>query len=296
MTAVQLCVDPGMYASASSFSEGIHSLVASAVSRYRPDLIVFPEYTGVFAAAVSTGLGPLEDSRGLPGLLEHPEKVLGVLDPGAVSAPDFFARHDPSVLLDQVFGAAAAFHGIHIIAGTYFAPVPVAGVSGPGTRVVNRAVVYGPDGKRVYEQDKVFLTPFEEELLGLAPGTLDAVRTFAINGVELGLTVCRDSFFPDWENHFSGIDLWIDIKANGVPFDSEQEAVFRRALPARIASSGVPAGMTVCLTGRFFGLMWEGRSSVVIPRGPAGVTVLTEAESPSIQTFLPFTFLSLEYP
>ena len=62
---------------------------------------------------------------------------------------------------------------------------------------------------------------------------------------------------------YSGADFWIDIKANGELFKEEQKELFTRALPGRIKGSTVPYGVTVCLTGRFLELFWEGESSFI---------------------------------
>ena len=294
LTAVQLRIDPSMYASREAFETRIRRIVESAVEKYSPDLIVFPEYTGVFAAAFSCDTSILANSGGVPDIIENPAEILKLLDPDAVSVGDFFSRHDPSADLDDVFGGAAHEFGVYILGGSYFAAV--ANIPGKRRRTAlkNRAVLYGPDGKRMYEQDKVYLTPFESGLLGLSAGSVDAAAGFSINGVDLGLTICRDTFFKEWEDHFSDADIWIDIKANGVPFDQEQRRVFRQALPARIASSGVAAGVTVCLTGSFLDLAWEGRSSVVVPEEPDGVSTVLKAESAVAQELIPFTYISVE--
>ena len=76
-----------------------------------------------------------------------------------------------------------------------------------------------------------------------------AKRTFA--GLKRG---------PD--GRFADADLWIDIKGNGEIYTPEVEERFGRALPARLESSGVTAGLTVCLTGRLLDFVWEGPSSV----------------------------------
>ena len=65
------------------------------------------------------------------------------------------------------------------------------------------------------------------------------------------------------ETHYSGKDLWIDIKANGDFFSDQQKNSFKRALPLRLMHTDVPYGITLCLTGNFFEFFWEGESSLL---------------------------------
>jgi predicted amidohydrolase len=167
-------------------------------------------------------------------------------------------------------------YGITIVAGSYFVPH----VHGGGTiELRNRAFVVTPDRGVVYHQDKVFLTDFEREICGLSPGRVEK-GGFDLQGRRVVMTLCRDTFFPVWEQVFNhGVDLWIDIKANGVAFDKEQEEIFQRALPARLSDTQIPYGLTVCLTGRYLDLFWEGRSSFI--KGEEG-SVFTLVESKTI--------------
>jgi hypothetical protein len=110
----------------------------------------------------------------------------------------------------------------------------------------------------------------------------ESPAAFVIAGRSLGLTVCRDTYDPGWEEHFRDLDLWIDIKANGAAFDRQERQSFQRALPARIAASGVPLGLTVCLTGEFLELFWEGESSLV-RREAEGVRYLWRAADPKAE-------------
>ncbi len=173
--------------------------------------------------------------------------------------------------MDALWGGLAVEYETYIGAGTYFA-------RGEAGRLHNRAVVYDPAGRRVYEQDKVYLTRFETDLLGVSPGRVRAAGTFPAASVEAVLTICRDTFFDEWESVFSGADVWFDLKANGTDFDEEEMQRFERALPARIASSGIAFGATVCLTGRVLDLYWEGESSLVGPAESGGY--LTYARAP----------------
>ena len=93
------------------------------------------------------------------------------------------ARHWPHV--EHLHLQLARDHGCHIL-----------GASGPvfeGGRPVNRAVLYGPDG-RIGHQDKQIMTRFEREDWDVtgAPG----LRIFDTALGRIGVLICYDSEFP----------------------------------------------------------------------------------------------------
>jgi predicted amidohydrolase len=228
---------------------------------YRPDLIVFPEYTAAFLALVPHRRA-LEGAASVAQGLER----VRAADPLVRDLRELFLLNSGWVerAMESVFGDLAGRYGVTILAGSYFAWAEAEN----GAGLTNRAVVFGADGRRVYQQDKVYLTPFEEELLGLSPGKLSAAAPFRVAGARVGLTICRDSFFSAWEEQLRGSDLWVDIKANGTAYTEEERRRFERALPARIRSGGVPYGLTVCLTGAYLDLLWEGASALVQRQSP----------------------------
>lgn len=125
------------------------------------DLLVFPEYGAMELAS----LGGAAVAGDLEASLHE------------------VARHEPA--RDALHGELAARHGVHILAasGPHFA----------GPRPVNRAVLYGPQG-RIGHQDKQVMTRFEREewtVVG-APG----LRVFDTAVGRLGVLICYDSEFP----------------------------------------------------------------------------------------------------
>jgi predicted amidohydrolase len=180
-----------------------------------------------------------------------------------------------------LFGELAHRHGAAIGAGSWFAAECSAG----RTVLVNRAVIFDERGGVLYAQDKVFLTSFEERL-GLSPGRLEAAHPFLVRGRRVALTLCRDTYSPDWERVLAGAELWVDLKANGQPFTAQARESFQRALPARLPGAGVPYGLTLCLTGGLAGLAWEGESSLVHWDGR--LNVLERAETPLGEDILCF--------
>lgn len=125
------------------------------------DLLVFPEYGAMELASLG---GP---------------QVAGDLEASLHEV----ARHEPA--RDALHAELAARHGLHILAA-----------SGPffdGTRPVNRAVLFGPQG-RIGHQDKQIMTRFEREDWDIvaAPG----LRIFDTPVGRLGVLICYDCEFP----------------------------------------------------------------------------------------------------
>jgi len=108
-----------------------------------------------------------------------------------------------------------------------------------------------------------------------------------VEGVEWAFSICRDTFFDDWQERFESADIWVDLKANGQDFTKETEVLFSHALPERIAEGPVELGATVCLTGEYLDLFWEGRSSVIEKTDAReGPKVLLAVKSPEEQEIL----------
>lgn len=256
VAAVQFEVTEELFLSEARFRESVAAQVAAAVAQ-GGELVVFPEYSGVFLAALPYG-DEVMASETVRDALRRISEEAG----RSLSLRELFLQAAPGVTerMDRIFGGLAAEHGVHILGGTYFHLSR--GESGE-RRLTNRAVLYGPDGTRLYEQDKVFLTPFERELIGLDSGTVRAARGFALDGLSVGVTICRDTFFEVWDTVHEGRDIWIDIKADGVPFDEEARRRYLKTIPERLAETDVPFGITVSLVGSYLELFWEGRASVV---------------------------------
>ena len=152
-------------------------------------------------------------------------------------------------------GELAVKYDCYILSGSRF--------NGRRNRLYNQAVVYNPQGRPYYRQEKHFLTDFEVQILGLNSGSMTSATGFEVKDYHINMTICRDTFLREWEEVLHEGDLWIDIKANGVEYTEDQEDLFSRALPARLGNTEVPYGITACLTGDFLDLFWEGESSFI---------------------------------
>jgi predicted amidohydrolase len=270
ITAVQFQVRREYYSSPAAFTAAADELVRKAIREFDPHLIVFPEYTSAFLSLTDVA-DQLDESVSV-------EEGIEILRDSGVSIKNlhqFFYEKggETARLIDAVWGGLAEKYQVYIVGGTYFhaeekgtvknsaeAAGEEAAARSRGS-LYNRLAVYGPGGDRIYEQDKVYLTEFETELLSLEPGKPEQSSGLPIGETRVVFTICRDTFFDDWDIRHRGADVWIDLKANGAEYNGETRKSFARALPVRIAESKVPQGITVCLVGGFLDLFWEGRSS-----------------------------------
>ncbi len=278
---VQYRVSPADYRSEAAFAGRVGALTARAAAA-GADIVVFPEYLNVFLAAVP--LGPsLAEAGSLPGILALLQRRSG--RPVSLSKYLRLQSSNSRAIMDRVWGRLARRHDLWIVAGSAFVAEPA---GGPNPQLFNRAFVYNPAGRVAYTQDKVYLTPFEQQDVGLSSGDPAAARTFEAAGLTCALTLCRDTFFEVWHRPFEQADIWFDLKANGVEFDQQARDTFTKALPERIADTEVPHGATVCLTGRFFDLFWEGESSLVVPSAtaPHGYRTKKKTADPAAETLL----------
>ncbi len=260
IASVQFEISPSIYESVESFDKKISGIVDRLFYSKHYDLVIFPEYTSVFVALIPY----YECIRGSNTFTEAFSK-LQLEHPNLIEMRDIFVRKSVFVreVMDSVFGELAAKYKTYIVAGTYFHGTTD---SRENYRLTNRLVVYGPSGRVIYYQDKVFLTDFEKGIIGLSSGEIGKATGFKLNGARVAFTVCRDTFERVWSNRYMGYDLWIDIKANGTYFNDEERESFMKALPARLGECNVKYGVTTCLVGSFLDLFWEGESSFIVKK------------------------------
>ena len=259
VTAVQFSVNGNFYKSVEDFSDKINSIVSEEMRVHDPELIIFPEYTSVFLALMPFNR-ELNSAKSYADAFEILKKEY----PDIKTVKDLFLRESDFVfsIMQSVFGKLGAKYHVYILAGTYFAFS-----INTDNKLYSRAVVFGPKGLEVYYQNKIFLTDFERNLIGLSSGELKKAKGFLIKKKRIALSICRDTYEKVWEEKFKNYDLWIDIKANGTGYNKQQKQSFMHALPGRIINTNVKYGITDCLTGKMFDLYWEGESSLIKNNG-----------------------------
>jgi predicted amidohydrolase len=280
-TVVQFQVSLDMIRSEQVYASKIEEAVNRALAEGPADLLIFPEYLGVFASLIPWQ-GYLTEEKPF----EQVWKAIASDNPELTSLNALFSKESARTnrYLDELWGRMARKHQIYILSGTRFSyDTDLKGL-------VNQAVVYAPDGSIAYKQNKYFLTEFEEELLSLTAGDLSDTAGFTVKDHLIRLTICRDTFLKRWESLYRQGDLWIDIKANGTAFTPDQEELFERALPARLPQTPIPYGITACLTGNFLNLLWEGKSSMIKSNLDGSVSYTETSKSSSRFEILRKTF------
>jgi predicted amidohydrolase len=130
------------------------------------DLLVFPEYGRMELATLDGAevAGDLE--RSLRAAARWSEKA------------------------DELMAYTSRTHSVHILSGS--GPVFDAAIGG-GTRPVNRATFFGPDGP-LGHQDKQVMTRFERETWNVVTG--GPLRVFDTALGRIGVLICYDAEFP----------------------------------------------------------------------------------------------------
>jgi predicted amidohydrolase len=255
IAAVQLNITLELYESEEIFYHKIQKIYKQIMKNGTIDLIIFPEYTCSFLALIPY----YEIIHTSEDYVECLVKIQNE-NPSFNGINSLFLSRADTVLqiIQNTFGTLSLKYRVATIAGTYFAQ---------NSRLINvlhnRALVFNRQGEIIYYQDKVFLTDFEYQILHLTPGNIQLAKGFCLDGYYICLTICRDTFFEIWETLYNHFDLWVDIKANGTAFTLQEAESFQRALPERLKRTDIPYGLTICLTGHYLDLFWEGQSSLV---------------------------------
>ena len=104
------------------------------------------------------------------------------------------------------------------------------------------------------------------DLLNLKTGTPGDTHPFEINGFRIVVTICRDTYHEEWEEILPEADLWLDIKANELPFT---RTYYDEALAARLPGSPTDSGLTVSLSGSILGFAFTGPTELLQDDGRA---------------------------
>lgn len=251
VAAIQFEINETRVQTFQHFHDSVTTLVNQAVDS-GAQLIVFPEYTNVFLSLL-----PYAEQLTRVSSIEELMYRIIQTNPVIDDPKDFFFSTGPwvRIFMDMLYGELAARHEVTIVAGTYFH-------GHEDHTITNRLVVYGTKGEILHQQDKVFLTDFEQEVIGLTPGSMDLAQPVTVQGLSLGFTICRDAFFPVWDQWYSGADVLIDVKAENVEIEEQDWDYVSMAIPERVEQTEASYGLTVHLVGEFLDLFWEGHTSV----------------------------------
>ncbi|MCK5251053.1 MAG: hypothetical protein KAJ98_13870 [Spirochaetaceae bacterium] len=252
--AVQFAVSREIYSSLESFRSAVVNTLdrleaeAALTAPGRPlNLAVFPEYISAFP-----GLSYLSDEE-TSALAADPAgsrrltaRALAMAEPEVISMWKELSRERDYAILA----------GSTLILDT-------------DGNMRNRALLFSAEGELIWTQDKVFPGDPEVSLLNLKTGRIDDARSFEIDGFNFVTTICRDTYHDGWEKALPEAHLWIDIKANELPYT---RAYYDEALPDRLPGSPTDAGLTVSLSGKILGFVFTGPTEFMNDSGVIAAT------------------------
>jgi len=213
----------------------------------RADLVVLPEYAAMEAA-----------------LLAAPAS-LSALEWRDLAAERAGAWRDQAVLLARRFGC-------HVLAGS--------GPCADGGRVVNRAWLVGPDGT-VGHQDKLIPTPYERDVLHMAPGA--GLRLFDTALGRIGVLICYDAEFPLLARALAeaGADLILVPSCTDQPQGQTRVRVSARARAIEQQCTLVQAPLVGAVAGCDIIDVSTGRAGVFVPpdHGLPGDGIVAQGET-----------------
>lgn len=275
VAAVQL--QARLFADPVEYASEMHRAVAEA-NYAGARLIVFPEYNNLQLLGM------------LPGVDRVAEGILGGGDatreppvgggesggesskqPADVEIRDVFRYIGPVVtrVVFTTFSWLAVHYRAYVAAGSFLLP--------DGERVVNRSLLFAPDGALIGTHDKVHLMPIEHGW------GIDAGSDFPVFDTDLGpvaIPVCMDATFYET---FRILELQ-GARIAALPI--ADAAVYNywlalRGIVPRVQES-LLYGIKSALVGRIFGLHFTGKSGIFAPAAltPAGDGVLAEADDP----------------
>ena len=246
--AVQFAISEEVYNSTESFRSAVEAslnkleIKAASTGKSSLNLAVFPEYTSAFLGL--SFLSPQEINSLTADTADNRLLVGWAL-----------RMAEPQII--TIWSGIARERGYAILAGTAL-------ILDTDGDIRNRALLFSPEGELIWTQDKVYPGAPEVNLLNLKTGKIFDAYPFEINGFKIVTTICRDTYHQEWEEALPEADLWIDIKANELPFTREY---YDKALPERLPDSPTDAGLTVSLSGEILGFSFTGSTEYLVDDG-----------------------------
>lgn len=284
LVAVQPELKLERYTSAAAFRRWVLELAEEGTASLppAPTLIAFPELIGV-PLLIALGASAAALRRPLTAiswwLRRHWRAILGSASLslwrrlyGAAALPAYAAYREAFSAVSREFGAT-------VVAGSIFVPrvdwEPAKGWHIADRRVYNTAFVFGPRGQLLGRSAKAHLTAGLESRVGLARGSASALPVFCTPLGRLGVAICLDGFYRGVIDHLDGqgAQLVVQPSANLAPWSRpwppdpqlpEGEAWLRYGLRHQLqARQHLWYGVNPMLVGELWGLVAEGRSSIV---------------------------------
>jgi predicted amidohydrolase len=304
--AIGLGIDLEALATVEDFDAFIRATVEADVAPYlatdRPNLLVFPENTGLLAA--------LSGSRAAAArAADSSTAAFFELSQSYGAAIDYYRERTPHVLpigraillagtdvmwrtLEGTFAGLASEHGVHV-AVTYdvadatlvndpaLAAILVDESVGDASHawvadtdeVFNQTLFYGPDGSLLFAHRKEYLVPDEEGLLALTYGAPGNVGAGPLPFAGTASVISKDAWMPDVLDRLAldGTRLMVQPEAFsgwGVPHGEDMAWA-----PDVVKESGwahvqrypeFRVNAMPCISGNLFEMVWDCQSAIVV--------------------------------
>ncbi|MFI5384930.1 MAG: nitrilase-related carbon-nitrogen hydrolase [Fimbriimonadales bacterium] len=292
LVAIEPWMTPRDYSSERAFQYKLGSYFEAAKRKgflRSNTVVVLPEYLGTWLVVVDEkrevySRGSKEEAMRDLALSNLPAAIWQAV---RSSSPDrmlyavlSFKSDTVAGIYDRTLSRLAQDYGVTVVGGSVVLQSPSirAGhlVAGQGD-LYNVTPVYKPTGE-AYSSLVVKCFPTKDEKPFLAEGRVEDLPVFDTPAGRIGVLICADSWFPKChaamlqkgaqvvvsptfgperkvlDGIWKGYSGWPNPPdVDGDPGRiTEREALHRYGLGGRLAASGIPAGMTSCLSGRLW--------------------------------------------
>lgn len=304
--AIQPKISPEHYVSYAAYQNQLVELartqVAPCLAKDRPNIIVFPENTGLTAAFIgSRGQGARESTSVFGAFLSLGGNYVGPINFYKTKWPDIPLPNQIELgTTDTIWRAffetnqlIAQELGVWVVSSTNISglvekstdPAEIAALADPDLpnpayvyvardpAVYNTTYVYGPDGNIIAARKKPYLVSTEKSDLTLSPGPLREAVPIEAGTLGLGIFTSKDAWMPDMVDRLSalGADTFVQPEAFSgwtIPESPGEDAwapdILSQSAPAAVRKHGsFRQGIVAHLTGNLFDLTFDGQSIIL---------------------------------
>ncbi len=284
LIAVQMKLDINDFYSQQSFEEKIKNLMKEVDKKRNPEfpaLVVFPEDVGLMllaqdqketlndVATIEEAIKKMTMKYFLPACWYRLKYKISWV-------PALYYYHNNIIAKTyfDTFSIMAREHQVYLVAGSTLLPHyqiddgQVFYQENPlGPEIYNTSYLFGPDGKVIGYQDKVYLLEIErEEGLHLTPGNIEDIEVFHTEIGSLGIAVCLDAFKEDVVSRLRDqqADILIQPSANSKLWDrQQQEEWLESSHKYTYRLKYFKYAVNPMMNGQLFNLSFFGQSSII---------------------------------
>jgi len=309
--AIQPRISPEHFVSYAAYQNHLvelaRSQVAPCLAKDRPNIVVFPENTGLPAAFIgSRGQQARESTTVFGAFLSLGGHYVEPVNFYKAKWPDiplpnqielgttdtiWRAFFETNQLIAQELGAwVVSSTNVSGLVEKSTDPTEIATLADPDIdnptyvyvardpAVYNTTYVYGPEGNVVASRKKPYLVSSEKSDLNLSPGPLREAVPIEVGPLALGIFTSKDAWMPDMVDRLSalGADTFVQPEAFSgwtIPESPGENAwapdILSQSAPAAVRKHGsFRQGIVAHLTGNLFDLTFDGQSIIVTDPKP----------------------------